>query len=872
MSDRPQAGAGDLQVQVQYRLIEALQEREHQLAEAQRLAHMGSWSWDLASDVVSCSDELLRIVGRPPGDSPIAASAFFDLVRPDHRERWAAQRQVVLETGAGATFEGPIVLDDGHERRVRVTIAADHDFSGAPVRMHGVIHDVTDSHAAEEAFGELSALFEALVENTSDVLTILNTDGTIRYSSHSAFGILGYEPGSQVERPFLELIHPEDVGTAASAFDAVRASPGSMATVEVRVAHADGTWRTFEATGRNLTTDAAIRGLLITSRDITERKGMESRLQHQMLHDPLTGLPNRSLFSELAAAALARATRRGWTTALVAVDLDDFGAVNRQHGFDGGDEVLLEVAARFENALRPSDAFSRDRRIGRFAGDQFLILCEQFDVAAVNALWVRVASAFGAPYHIAQAQVDVSASTGIALAPPGGADFGVLLHEAEAALRIAKDYGGGGCELFDENLRLAQAIRTDARKGLQRAIDNQEFRLFLQPKVSLTTERIVGAEGLLRWEDPTRGLIPPMEFIPLAEETGQIVPIGAWVIAEACRHAATWQRDFPDRPPLTVYVNVSTRQFGPALVETVASSLAATDLPAERLGLEMTESILMDDVEVAITTLRSLMEMGVALSIDDFGTGYSSLSYLKQFDLHELKIDRSFINGLGDNTGDSAIVAAVIALAHALDLGVVAEGIETLPQLERLRSMGCETGQGYYFSRPVPAEAMTEILRDEASASWRSRAEDPGEDGPVDHYRADRILIVDDSPEIRQLANMSLTAVGFQVHEAPDGLAGVEAAKRLAPDCILLDLTMPGLNGMEACRALRSDPVTAGCTILMLTANTDASDKVAAFSSGADDYIIKPFSPRDLAARIHAAMGRRRDQMAPSTGSETSGT
>lgn len=873
MTESRSPAAGDLQVQIQVRLIEALQEREHQLAKAQRLARIGSWSWDLRSGDAYCSDELLRISGRPPKAPALGQQEFVELFHPDHRDRFRAVLQEASETGVEVAFEGPIVVPGGQERWVHVNAAVDRDLNGDAVRMHGVIQDRTDVHTAEGTLDELSALFEALVENTSDVLTILNEDGTIRYTSPSAMKVLGYVPGSQVARSFLELIHPDDVAMAiASAGEAAEAPPGSVTTVEVRIAHADGTWRTFEASTRNLTADAAIRGFLITSRDITDRKNMEFRLEHQMLHDPLTGLPNRTLLTELTAAALARAARRGWNTSLVAIDLDDFGAINRRYRFDGGDQVLVEVAARLQDAFPPSDPLGRSSgSIARAGADQFLVVGEQVDPEAVEALWLRVAAVFQEPFRVADDLLEISASTGIAIAPPGSSDVGALLHEAEAALRIAKTYGGGACELFDHDLRAGHAARTEAKKALERAIDNGEFRLFFQPKVSLSTDRIVGAEGLLRWDDPSRGLVPPMEFIPLTEETGLIIPIGAWVIEEACRRGVVWQRDFPDRPPLTVCVNVSTRQFGPALVKTVASALAASGLPAERLGLEVTESILLEDANLAASTLHDLKEMGVTLSIDDFGTGYSSLAYLKQLDLHELKIDKSFIDGLGDDAGDSSIVAAVIALAHALGLEVVAEGIETLPQLERLKSMGCDIGQGYYFAKPVPIDAMDQLLRDEASATWHSTLEAPAEDEAGDRYRADRVLIVDDSPEIRQLASISLSSVGFQVHEAADGLAGVEAAKRVAPDCILLDLNMPGLNGTDACRALRSDPATANCTIIMLTANTDAADKVGAFSSGADDYIIKPFSPRDLAARIHSAMRRRREAMAASAGSETDG-
>jgi CheY-like chemotaxis protein len=308
-----------------------------------------------------------------------------------------------------------------------------------------------------------------------------------------------------------------------------------------------------------------------------------------------------------------------------------------------------------------------------------------------------------------------------------------------------------------------------------------------------------------------------------------------------------------------VCVNVSTRQFGPHLVETVASALGSSGFPARFLTLEVTESILMDDVDAAVAIVKDLKALGVSLAIDDFGTGYSSLAYLKQFHLHELKIDKSFVDGLGRDSNDSAIVAAIIALAHALDLGVVAEGVETQEQLARLRSLGCEVAQGYLFGRPAPPDELDRLLQEEAAASWSAHRLADEADREAQRYRPHRILIVDDSAEIRQLTRFALAAVGFEVHEAADGIAGLEAARRLSPDCVLLDVVMPGMDGMAVCRALRAEPATAACTILMLTANADAADKVRAFSEGADDYVIKPFSPRDLCSRIELAMRRRRE-------------
>lgn len=400
--------------------------------------------------------------------------------------------------------------------------------------------------------------------------------------------------------------------------------------------------------------------------------------------------------------------------------------------------------------------------------------------------------------------------------------------------------------------------QSQAERALRRALDENQFRLHYQPKVSIESDLITGAEALLRWEDPERGLVPPLEFIPLAEETGLIVPIGTWVIQEACRQVAQWHMRLPRQPPLVVSVNVSGRQFVPELIEVVTSALASAGIDAGQLCLEVTESILSSDNDGAVAALNDLAALGLKLSIDDFGTGYSSLSALKRFPLSELKIDKSFVDGLGHDANDTAIVSATVSMAHALELSVVAEGVETAEQFERLRVLGCQEVQGYLVSRPRPAEGFAQLLDEEATVGWRSAlGEMPTQ--PRERYRPDRVLVVDDSFEVRQLALMTLAAAGFEVHEASDGAQALEAVQDLSPDCVILDVSMPGISGMEVCRALRSDPSTAGCTIVMLTSNAKAADKVEAFSYGADDYMVKPFSPRDLVSRLRAAMRRRSD-------------
>lgn len=436
--------------------------------------------------------------------------------------------------------------------------------------------------------------------------------------------------------------------------------------------------------------------------------------------------------------------------------------------------------------------------------------------------------------------------------------------DIEVAQRAGPDGSGAGQRALalDPETAPGRAELGQAERSLRRALDEGQFLLHYQPKVSIESDLITGAEALLRWEDPERGLVPPLEFISLAEESGLIVPIGTWVIQEACRQVAQWHTRFPRQPPLVVSVNVSGRQFVPELIEVVTSALAAAGIGAGQLCLEVTESILTSHSDDAVAILNGLAALGLKLSIDDFGTGYSSLSALKRFPLSELKIDKTFVDGLGHDANDTAIVSATVSMAHALELSVVAEGVETAEQFERLRVLGCQEVQGYLVSRPRPAGGFDQLLADEATVGWRSALRETPT-GPRERYRPDRVLVVDDSPEVRQLAQMTLAAAGFEVDEASDGAQGLKAAQDLLPDCVILDVSMPGMSGMEVCRALRSDSSTAGCTIVMLTSYAEAADKVEAFSCGADDYMVKPFSPRDLVSRLRAAMRRRSDTGPP---------
>ena len=431
---------------------------------------------------------------------------------------------------------------------------------------------------------------------------------------------------------------------------------------------------------------------------VIERKRAQERLAHQALHDPLTELPNRALFLDRLALGLARLRRRPSSMAVLFADVDRFKVVNDSLGHDTGDRLLVELARRLRDVLRPGDT------LARFGGDEFAVLCEEVPEGNVAGIADRMMDALGEPFLVAGREVFVSMSVGIAVADDAHQRPEALLRDADAAMYLAKDRGRARFEIFDEAMRSQSTERLLLENALRRAPERGELRALYQPIVRLADGAMIAAEALVRWDHPERGLLEAAQFVPLAEETGIIVPIGAWVLEEACRQAASWSGD--GTVP-AVSVNLSARQLSrPELVDVVGEALAASGLDPDRLWLEITESVLMEDAGTAVDALGRLRALGVHLCVDDFGTGYSSLAYLRRFPVDALKVDRSFVAGLGEDPEDSAIVEAVVSMAHSLRLSVVAEGVETDEQLARLRDLGCELAQGFYFAAPVPSSAL----------------------------------------------------------------------------------------------------------------------------------------------------------------------
>ena len=431
----------------------------------------------------------------------------------------------------------------------------------------------------------------------------------------------------------------------------------------------------------------------------------EVELARRTSHDTLTGLPGRTGLLDRLAIALSRSQRLSSAVAVLAVDLDRFKSINDSLGHDAGDAVLVAVAERLVRAMRPGDT------VARFGSDEFTVLCE--DVSGrhqAEGIARRLAEVIARPYAVRGREVFLTSSIGIAIGlgkePPE-----LLVRDASAATQRAKEKGRSRVELFDEELGARVLARLETENALRRAVERREFTLHYQPEVRIDDGAIVGVEALARWSHPELGLIQPVDFIPLAEENGLIVPIGAQVMNEAFRQAAEWQELLGSRP-FTVWINLSGRQLAaPDLVDQVEAALAASGVRPEGIGLEMTESVVMEDAESVMAHLRHLKRLGIRLAIDDFGTGYSSLGYLKRFPIDLLKVDRSFVQGLGRDHEDASIVAAIIGLAHILGMDVVAEGVESAVQAEALESLGCFLAQGFFFASPAPPDEITELLR-----------------------------------------------------------------------------------------------------------------------------------------------------------------
>jgi diguanylate cyclase (GGDEF)-like protein/PAS domain S-box-containing protein len=565
------------------------------------------------------------------------------------------------------------------------------------------------------------ARFASLVQNSSDIVTVLESDSTIRYASPSSYRVMGFRP-SQIEgEKFADLIHPDDKTRILSYLSSATDGEGHTGTVEFRLRRQDGAFVVVEALRTNLLHDPNVRGIVLNTRDISERKAFEEQLSHQAFHDPVTNLANRALFRDRVTHAIERQGRDRKPVAVLFMDLDDFKTINDSLGHAAGDQLLHDVGDRIKECLRAADTAAR------LGGDEFAILLEDGGdgIQAVDVA-DRMMEVLEAPFALEGKEVFVRASVGIAISEGEEIHAEELLRNADVAMYMAKERGKGRYQVFEPAMHDTALKRLELKADLQRALEHEEFRLYYQPVIELESGHISGVEALIRWIHPVRGMVPPLDFIPLAEETGLIVPIGRWVLSEATRYAVELQARYPMNPPFHMAVNLSARQLArPEIVDEVRESLVENGLTPGSLILEITESVMMQDMELSIERLTELKELGVQLAVDDFGTGYSSLNYIRRFPVDILKVDKSFVDGVSEGGEASALTAAVIELAGILNLKPVAEGIERADQLQRLLELKCDLGQGFYFARPLPGDELQTLLtertamRDEADALAR---------------------------------------------------------------------------------------------------------------------------------------------------------
>jgi len=683
------------------RALRESEERYHGLFEG---VPVGLYRTTPAGVMLDANSTLVKILGFPDLQALLKTHVGDLYQNPEDRRRW---QQTLVGASTAQSFEARVRRFDGTVIWVRFTVRAVRDDQGEILRYDGALEDITDRHRAEEALRSSEERFRSLVQNASDLICILDAEGIVRYESPSHRRVLGMEADRHLGRSLPELVHPEDRMVLENALRRLVEGPGEIVTIEYRLLHGDGGWRSLESTASNLLGQPAVAGIVLNAHDITDHKKAEAKLLHDALHDELTGLPNRALFMDRLRHSMERSRREPeLLTAVLFLDLDRFKIVNDSLGHLVGDELLIQISGSLAEALRPSDT------IARVGGDEFAVLLEGGrDVSDAVRVAERIHDRLTTAPNLGGHEVFITASIGIAVHTPEYERPEDLLRDADTAMYRAKSSGRACHVVFNRVMHRFVMARLQLETDLRRAVERGQLRVHYQPFVDLSTDEVMGFEALVRWHHPRRGLLPPDEFLSVAEETGLIVPIGRFVLMEGCRQIRELQRKHPENGSLKLTVNLSNKQFFQTdLFDQISEALAASGLDPGCLGLEITEGVIIRQADSASSRFSRLKSLGVQLYLDDFGKGYSSLNYLHRFPMDILKIDRSFVSRIEEAEGNFAIVKAIVTLAHQLGMEVVAEGIQTADQRARLRGLGCEYGQGFFLSPAVPADEAEQLL------------------------------------------------------------------------------------------------------------------------------------------------------------------
>lgn len=756
----------------------------------------------------------------------LCSMKIFD-VDPDFDPvSWRQHRSKIRTTGSG-TIETRHRRKDGSVFPVEVTVNY-MDYEGQSFS-YSFAQDITERKKAEE---ELKR-FKFMVENAGQEIYLVNPDGSFFYVNDTAAASLGYRveelmalgiPGIDPAYGPVYFTHLKELKERGlSRFETEHiAKDGRAIPKEIRAVYLPMGGREY---------------VCAFAQDITERKEYEKRLEYLATHDELTGLANRTLMQDRLAQSMHYAQRSGRMVAVLLLDVDRFKLINDSLGHGVGDQLLQAVARRLKESVRDADT------VARLGGDEFVVLlAEVADVDDVGLVANKILHRLAEPHLVAGRDITLTASCGISLYPKDSEDAAFLVRNADVSMYRAKREGGNCISFFapEMNERILETLELEG--ALRSALERQEFFLLYQPKVDLSNGRIIGCEALIRWQHPQRGIISPGEFIPLAEETGLIVPMGTWVLQEACRQIHTWQAQ--GLPVVSLSVNISARQFRQKnLPQLVSNILKQAEIDPRTLMLELTESILMRNPEEAVHLMSNLKNLGIRLSLDDFGTGYSSLAYLSRFPFDQVKIDRSFVNGIAYDPDSATIAVSIIALAHRMGLKVVAEGVEDEAQLGYLQKHGCDEFQGFLFSRPVPADTFAEMLRSHKRL-------------PVDQLTSEgeprTLLLVDDEPHTLSALRRLLMDEDYKILTAGNAQEGLELLAKHKVHVILTDQRMPGMSGTEflgRVKTLHPDTVR-----IVLSGYADLDTVLRSVNEGAlYKFLGKPWDDDQLLEHIREA-------------------
>ncbi len=629
-------------------------------------------------------------------------------IHPEDSFKALATLETQFRTGDEFEEEYRIVRPDGSIRWVSVNAFPVRDDSGKVNRFVGIAEDITQGKLAKLAMLKSEEQFRLTFEMAPIGMAITTINGQLKKVNQALCEALGYKEQELLKLSLADITYPEDLELYQTQQEALLENKGSDFQIETRYISHD--LRIVDTILKVvIVRDSKGQALHFNNQivDITERKHMEKQLLHDALHDSLTGLPNRALFMDRLDHELKRAkTNPDYVFAVLFLDLDRFKVVNDSAGHLVGDQLLVEIARRLEKSVNFTDT------VARLGGDEFTILLENIhNIQNAIAVAKKIDLALRIPFNLQGYELFTSASIGIALSSEGYNKPDEIMRDADLTMYSAKEQGRARYEIFNSSLHERAITRLQLETDMRHGIEREEFLIYYQPISCLETGKLAGFEALARWKHPTRGIVSPGEFIPVAEETGTIIPLGTWILQKACQQMQLWHEKYPHKSSLQISVNLSGKQLREAsLLEKIDSILQETGLSAKHLKLEITESSLIENMEVATQTLLDIKSREIKLSMDDFGTGYSSLSYLHRFPVDILKIDRSFVQDIQFNKGNYAIVKAIITLAHVLDMEVIAEGIEDPYQLEQLKFLNCEYGQGYYFAKPLNQQEAEELI------------------------------------------------------------------------------------------------------------------------------------------------------------------